>query len=98
MTSDFRNPLDHMIDLRHPRALLSNRIPWQEIGASLDQCLAPQVKTGIKIKDLALMELLLAMISSGIANACRLRLPTRLMLRSTRCWIRVSRATTLTCY
>jgi hypothetical protein len=26
----FRNRLDQMIDLRHPLAVLANRIPWQE--------------------------------------------------------------------
>jgi IS5 family transposase len=38
MTDDFfRNRLDQMIDLRHPLAVLANRMPWQEIGASLAQ-------------------------------------------------------------
>jgi IS5 family transposase len=56
MTGDFfRNRLDQMIDLRHPLALLSTRMPWQEIEASLAQCLAPQVKTGMKIEDLVLI-------------------------------------------
>ncbi len=36
ITADFfRNRLDQMIDLRHPLAVLANRIPWQEIEASL---------------------------------------------------------------
>ena len=31
MTADFfRNRLDQMIDLRHPLAVLANRMPWQE--------------------------------------------------------------------
>ena len=34
MTDDFfRNRLDQMIDLRHPLAVLANRMPWQEIEA-----------------------------------------------------------------
>jgi len=38
MTDDFfSNRLDPMIDLRHPLAVLTNRIPWQEIEASLAQ-------------------------------------------------------------
>jgi IS5 family transposase len=33
ITADFfRNRLDQMIDLRHPLAVLANRMPWQEIG------------------------------------------------------------------
>ncbi len=36
MTDDFfRNRLDQLIDLRHPLAVLANRMPWQEIEASL---------------------------------------------------------------
>ena len=35
MTEDFfRNRLDQLIDLRHPLAVLANRMPWQEIEAS----------------------------------------------------------------
>jgi IS5 family transposase len=38
MTDDFfRNLLYQMIDLRHPLAVLANRMPWQEIEASLAQ-------------------------------------------------------------
>ena len=38
MTDDFfRNRLDQMIDLRHPLAVIANRMPWQEIEASLAQ-------------------------------------------------------------
>lgn len=38
MTDDFfRNRLGQMIDLRHPLAVLANRMPWQEIEASLAQ-------------------------------------------------------------
>ena len=34
MTADFfRNRLDQMIDLRHPLAVLSNRMQWQELEA-----------------------------------------------------------------
>jgi IS5 family transposase len=46
MTEDFfRNRLDQLIDLRHPLAVLANRIPWQEIEASLAHCFARQVRT-----------------------------------------------------
>jgi hypothetical protein len=45
MTDDFfRNRLDQMIDLRHPLAVLANRMPWQEIETSLAQRWARQVK------------------------------------------------------
>ena len=50
MTDDFfRNRLDQMIDLRHPLAILANRMPWQEIEASLAQCWARQFKRMRKV-------------------------------------------------
>ena len=33
----FRSRIDHMIDLRHPLAVLSSRMPWQEIEARVAQ-------------------------------------------------------------
>jgi IS5 family transposase len=69
----FRNRLDHMIDLRHPLAVLANRIPWQEIEASLAQRWARKVKAGKKIEDLDLF-------GPVSAVAGRPRLTTRLMV------------------
>jgi len=47
----FRSRLDHMIDLRHPLAVLASRMPWQEIEASLAHRFARQVRTGKQIED-----------------------------------------------
>jgi IS5 family transposase len=81
MTDDFfRNRLDQMIDLRHPLAVLANRMPWQEIEASLAQRWARQVKAGKKIEDLDLFGSVLAFAGGGVSNAGRPRLPTRLMV------------------
>ena len=33
----FRLRIDHMIDLRHPLAVLASRMPWQEIEARVAQ-------------------------------------------------------------
>ncbi|UCU97228.1 hypothetical protein [Hydrogenophaga taeniospiralis] len=33
----FRSRIDHMIDLRHPLAVLASRMPWQEIEARVAQ-------------------------------------------------------------
>ena len=53
MTDDFfRNRLDQLIDLRHPLAVLANRMPWQEIEASLAHRFARQVRSGKKIEDM----------------------------------------------
>ncbi len=76
----FRNRLDQMIDLRHPLAVLDNRMPWQEIEASLEQRWARQVKSGKKIEDLYLFDPVSAVAGGGVSNAGRPRLPTRLMV------------------
>ena len=81
MTDDFfRNRLDQMIDLRHPLAVLANRMPWQEIEASLAQRWARQAKAGKKIDGLDLFGPVSAVAGGGISNAGRPRLPTRLMV------------------
>ncbi len=50
MTNDFfRNRLDQLIDLRHPLAVLPNRMPWQEIEAYLSHLFASQVRSGKKV-------------------------------------------------
>ena len=89
MTDDFfRNRLDQMIDLRHPLAVLANRMPWQEIEASLAQRWARQVKAGKKIEDLDLFGPVTAVTRGGTSNAGRPRLPTRLMVALLYCWRR----------
>ena len=81
MTDDFfRNRLDQMIDLRHPLAVLANRMPWQEIEASLAQRWARQVKAGKKIEDLDLFGSVSGVVGGGVSSAGRPRLPTRLMV------------------
>lgn len=81
MTDDFfRSRLDQMIDLGHPLAILANRMPWQEIEASLAQRWARQVKAGKKIEDLDLFGLVSAVSGGGVSSAGRPRLPTRLMV------------------
>ena len=78
----FRSRLDHMIDLRHPLAVLASRMPWQEIEASLAHRFARQAKVGKKIEDLDNMDFFGATVSlsgAGFSNAGRPRLPLRLM-------------------
>ena len=81
MTNDFfRNRLDQMVDLGHPQVVLANRMPWQEIEASLAQLWTRQVKAGKKIEDLDLFGPVLASTGGGLSNAVGPRLPTRLMV------------------
>jgi IS5 family transposase len=81
MTEDFfRNRLDQLIDLRHPLAVLANRMPWQEIEASLAHRFARQVRSGQKIEGMDMFGPTQALAGSGVSNAGRPRLPTRLMV------------------
>ncbi|MCW5230482.1 hypothetical protein [Verminephrobacter eiseniae] len=38
----FRSRIDHMIDLRHPLAVLATRMPWQEIEARVTHLFSVQ--------------------------------------------------------
>jgi IS5 family transposase len=81
ITADFfRNRLDQMIELRHPLAVLSNRMPWQEIEASLAHLFARQVRAGKKIEDSDLFGATEMIAGAGVSKAGRPRLPTRLMV------------------
>ena len=81
ITADFfRNRLDQMIDLRHPLAVLANRMPWQEIEASLAHHFARQVRAGKKIEDSDLFGATEVIAGAGVSKAGRPRLPTRLMV------------------
>jgi IS5 family transposase len=75
----FRSRLDHMIDLRHPLAVLASRMPWQEIEASLAHRFARQAKAGKKIEDIDLFGATVVLSGAGVSNAGRPRLPLRLM-------------------
>ncbi len=81
MTDDFfRSRLDQLIDLRHPLAVLANRMPWQEIEASLAHRFARQMRKGKEIEDLGLFGPTVSVAGAGVSNAGRPRLPTRLMV------------------
>ena len=67
----FRSRLDHMIDLRHPLAVLASRMPWQEIEASLAHRLARQAKAGKKIEDIDLFGATVVVSGAGVSNAGR---------------------------
>jgi IS5 family transposase len=81
MTDDFfYDRLDQMIDLRHPLAVLANRMSWQEIEASLAKSWARHFKAGKKIEDLDLFGPVYVVAGGSISNAGRPGMPTRLMV------------------
>lgn len=75
----FRSRIDHMIDLRHPLAVLASRMPWQQIEASVAQLFSRKGRSGVALPDLDLFgeqAQRLAMPS----NAGRPRVPLRVMI------------------
>lgn len=80
MTADFfRARLDQMIDLRHPLAVLAQRMPWSRIEAALAPLLAHKNRAGQEFGSSDLFGATLAVAGAGVSNAGRPRLPIRLM-------------------
>lgn len=50
----FRARIDQMIDLRHPLAVLSSRMPWQQIEASVSHLFLRKARAGQAMPDLDL--------------------------------------------
>lgn len=75
----FRSRIDHMIDLRHPLAVLASRMPWQEIEARVAQVFSRKGRAGVAMPDLDLFgeQVQRAAVSS---NAGRPRIPLRIMI------------------
>ncbi len=76
----FRARLDAMIDLRHPLAVLTTRMPWAEIESALAPCFSRQDRQERPIEGLDLFGPTLQMAGAGTSAAGRQRLPIRLMV------------------
>jgi IS5 family transposase len=75
----FRLRLDHMIDLRHSLAVLSSRMPWQQIEASVSHIFSGKVRSGKKLSGIDLFGEQIQM-SAVKSNAGRPRVPLRTMI------------------
>jgi IS5 family transposase len=75
----FRARLDQMIDLRHPLAALSNRIPWQQIETVLAPAFERPARPGQSLEGVDLFGPSLQIAGTGISPAGRPRLSLRLM-------------------
>ncbi len=79
-TDDFsRSRLDQMIDLRHPLAVLAQRMPWQRIEAALAPALAHKNRAGTLVDDVDLFGPSAQLVGSGVSAAGHPRLSIRLM-------------------
>lgn len=76
----FRSRIDHMIDLRHPLAVLASRMPWQQIEASVAHLFSRKARS----TQAAMPELDLfgeaAAPAARSSNAGRPRIPLRVMI------------------
>jgi IS5 family transposase len=75
----FRARIDHMIDLRHPLAVLSSRMPWQQIEASVSHLFMRKARAGVAMPDLDLFGEAPAVVGRK-SNAGRPRVPLRIMI------------------
>lgn len=75
----FRSRIDHMIDLRHPLAVLASRMPWQEIEASVAHLFSRKGRAGVAMPDLDLFGEQ-ARAAATVSNAGRPRVPLRIMI------------------
>lgn len=75
----FAARLDHMIDLRHPLAVLASRMPWQQIEASVSHLLSRKARTGTALPDLDLFGEQVTHVAR-LSNAGRPRVPLRIMI------------------
>jgi hypothetical protein len=75
----FRSRIDHMIDLRHPLAVLSSRMPWQQIEASVAHLFVRKARAGVAMPDLYLFGEAPVAIGRK-SNADRPRVALRIMI------------------
>ena len=75
----FRSRINHMIDLRHPLAVLASRMPWQEIEARVAQVFSRKGRAGVAMPDLDLFGEQVQRVAVA-SNAGRPRVPLRIMI------------------
>ena len=75
----FRSRLDQMIDLSHPLAVLSRRMPWAQIEAALAPSFTRSARPSKTVTGLDLFGTTPELAGAGANAAGRLRLHIRLM-------------------
>lgn len=76
----FRSRLDQMIDLAHPLAVLSKKMPWGQIEQSLRPVFEHKDRQGQQLLSDGLFGSHIQLTGAGTSNAGRPRLPVRLMV------------------
>ncbi|TCS98715.1 DDE family transposase [Tepidimonas ignava] len=75
----FRLRLDHMIDLRHPLAVLAWRMPWQELEARVAHRFSRKARAGVAMPELDWFGEQVQ-TSERVSRAGRPRVPLRIMI------------------
>jgi len=76
----FRSRLDAMIDMRHPLAVLANRMPWTSIEATLTPIFERRAREGRISAEIDLFGTASKLAGAGLSAAGRPRLSIRLMV------------------
>lgn len=76
----FRARLESMLDLRHPLAVLSSRMPRSQIESALAPCFTRKDRKGRPVEGADLFGPTHQVAGEGISAAGRPRLPIRLMV------------------
>ena len=76
----FCSRLDAMIDLRHPLAVLANRMPWSSIEATLTPMFERRAREGRMSAEVDLFGMTPKLAGAGVSAAGRPRLSVRLMV------------------
>jgi len=76
----FRSRLDAMIDLRHPLAVLANRMPWKSIEATLTPMFEGCAREGRLSEEVDLFGVAPKLAGAGVSAAGCPRLSIRLMV------------------
>lgn len=76
----FRARLDQMTDLRHPLAVLAERLPWLQIGAALMSSFVRKSHQGQLVESHDIFGTTQEIAGASVNAAGRPRLPIRLMV------------------
>jgi IS5 family transposase len=76
----FCSRLDAMVDLRHPLAVLANRMPWSSIEATLTPMFERRAREGRVSAEIDLFGVTPKLAGAGVSAAGRPRLSVRLMV------------------